>query len=85
MDTLITLLVEFENDGSITHDTNDLIKHRAIEDIASDLLIDSKGNCNWANISILKSVGFNVIPIERDRFGWLIGGIVTKKGVITYG
>lgn len=85
MDILIKLLLEFENDESIKHDKNDIIKHREIEQYASGTLIDSKGQCHWANISILKSVGYNVIPIEKDRFGWLIGGIVTNKGIITYG
>jgi len=85
MESLLQLLLEFENNESISHDTNDLIKHREIEDAACELLIDSNGRCNWSNISILKSVGFDVIPIEKDRFGWLIGGIVTKKGIITYG
>lgn len=85
MEALLQLLLAFENDESISHDKNDFIKHREIEGIACDVLIDSNGQCNWANISILKSVGFNVIPIEKDSFGWMIGGIVTKKGIITYG
>ena len=85
MESLLQLLVKFENDTSISHDKNDFIKHREIEQFACELLVDAEGRCNWENISILKDAEFNVIPIEKDRFGWIIGGIVTKKGIITYG
>jgi hypothetical protein len=33
----------------------------------------------------MKNSNYDVFPIERDRFGWLIGGIQTSKGIIAYG
>jgi len=85
MEAFLDMLLALENDESITHDKNEFIKHTELEESACVLLIDSDGKCDWSNISILKSAGFDVIPIERDSFGWLIGGIVTNKGIITYG
>jgi len=54
-------------------------------DLADTLLIAENGRCNWQNISILNNNKFNVHPLEQDRFGWLIGGIYTTKGVIVFG
>lgn len=52
---------------------------------ANELLITDTGTCNWNNINILKESGYNVFPGEQDSFGWLIGCIRTKKGIIAYG
>lgn len=85
MEAFLQLLVAFETNASVHHNETEYIRNREIEESACELLVDSNGHCHWSNISIVKSAGFNVIPIERDRFGWVIGGIVTKKGIITYG
>jgi hypothetical protein len=85
MDELIRLLQQFESDTSLTYSEDEFISNTEIGAIASDILIDKDGSCNWDNIIILDSNGFSVIPIEKDSFGWLIGGILTKKGIITYG
>jgi hypothetical protein len=53
--------------------------------LADDVLITAKGECNWDNIEILKDAGYDVFPLERDRFGWLVAGIQTSKGIVTYG
>ena len=52
---------------------------------AEELLITEGGNCEWDRIELLATEGYPVFPVEKDRFGWLIGGISTQKGVITYG
>ena len=54
-------------------------------DLADKYLIDDQGYCNWENINILKAKGFDVFPVERDSFGWILGGILTSKGIIVYG
>jgi len=56
-----------------------------IVEIAINELIDDNGHCIWDNHEILKKKGFYVFCGERDRFGWLVGCIQTKKGVICYG
>jgi hypothetical protein len=53
--------------------------------LAEEVLISFNGQCNWENIGKLKAAGYDVFPIERDRFGWMIAGIQTGCGVITYG
>jgi hypothetical protein len=85
MDKFIQLLQEFENDTSLEYDYDEFIANTHIGEVASRLLIDKDGRCNWENINTLKEKGFSAVPLEKDRFGWLIGGIVTKKGIITYG
>lgn len=56
-----------------------------IESLAEELLINSTGECNWSNIYKLKESGFNVYAGDEDSFGWLIGCIETKNGIIIYG
>jgi hypothetical protein len=58
---------------------------RAAGYLAEEVLITYNGQCNWDNIGKLKAVGYDVFPIERDRFGWMIAGIQTMYGVVTYG
>jgi hypothetical protein len=48
-------------------------------------LIKSDGQHNSFEAQKLKDSGFNVFPLERDSFGWLIGGVKTSKGIISYG
>jgi len=55
------------------------------KEMASQLLIDSYGGCNWDNINILEKNKYYVNPIEQDSFGWLIAGIQTDKGELIYG
>jgi hypothetical protein len=56
-----------------------------ISDLACELFITNSGKCNGDTIAEAGKHGINIFPVEQDRFGWLIGGIGTKKGIITYG
>ena len=60
-------------------------KVREIIDLADEVLITNKGQCEWANHHLLKKAGYPVLAGETDSFGWLTGCIHTKKGVIVYG
>lgn len=53
--------------------------------VADDLLIEANSQPNWYNIEELRYSGYDVFAIEQDRFGWLIGGIQTSKGILTFG
>ena len=53
--------------------------------VADDLLIMEDGHCNWDAIHSLEDKHIYVFPVEKDRFGWVIGGIPTTRGIITYG
>lgn len=89
MEHLLYLLKALESDETlIPVDECITLYHPLVDEISDEaeiLLITKKGFCNWDNINILKSAGYNVFPLERDSFGWLIGGISTSKGIIAYG
>ena len=56
-----------------------------IIDIATVIFIDAEGCVNYKNIIECKKYGIYIYCIEQDRFGWLIGGIQTNKGIIRFG
>jgi hypothetical protein len=63
--------------------THPLVKE--ISYLADELLITRTGKLNIENMEILDNMGYQTFPVERDRFGWLIGGIQTSIGIVTYG
>lgn len=89
MDKLVELLAALENDSTIdgTHEflPMNIPIVAEISDLAEFLLITDGGNCHWDNIADLVTRGYSAFPVEKDGFGWLIGGISTNKGVVTYG
>ena len=63
-------------------------RHKLIQDattIATDVLIRDDGERNYENEYVLRDKGYGVIALEQDRCGWLLGGIITQKGIIAYG
>jgi hypothetical protein len=88
MERLIDILSQIEKDDSIPEAGFLLFDHPLIceiKSIADVLLITPEGGCNWKNIEILIDKSVEVFPVELDRYGWIVGGIRTKKGIITYG
>ena len=89
MDTLVRLLKAQEMNPDIAQDNGYFNQNtpemRAIVSLATELLIDDQGQCNWDNIDILQEEGFYVFPGERDSFGWLTGCISMMNGTIVYG
>ena len=53
--------------------------------IAESVLITSRGGVDWEAVGVLRKAGYQVFPVEKDGFGWLIGGIHTSVGILTYG
>ena len=55
--------------------------------LADDAFVTYDGQVNWDNIQEFYTINntCKIYPIEQDRFGWLIGGIKTQKGIITFG
>ncbi len=53
--------------------------------LAEHVLITNNGHTDWEQVEILRTHGYCVYPLEKDRFGWLIGGIATKKGTVAFG
>ena len=86
MDEFIKL-INFINTSDIKeeeylYEPADLIEN--VRQQAIILFITEEGRCNFENISQARQLGVDIIPLEQDRFGWLIGGIVTKKGIIHF-
>jgi hypothetical protein len=67
---------------NVNNKTHCLVK--LVQYLADKYLIED-GNIIYGNIAILEEDDINVFPVEKDRFGWLIGGIQTNKGIITFG
>lgn len=53
--------------------------------LATCFLVSTDGSCDYANMRVVEQAGYNIYPGEQDSFGWLIGCIRTRKGVISYG
>lgn len=90
VEKLIETLRKLEETPDITlFDSEYILRDKPIvleaSDLAESVLITPNGHCNWGAIEVLRQNGYDVFAIERDRFGWLIGGIVTPVGILTYG
>jgi hypothetical protein len=77
IDQLVALLRAYEEDTATNID--DIIT------LAEQVLITDSGSVNRPMVQKLSSRGFPVYPVEIDRFGWILGGIVTSKGEIIFG
>jgi hypothetical protein len=81
-------LIENLNNSDITEkeylEETDFLVNKII-DLALLLFIDNGGHVDYDNIIEVKKYGISIFPLEQDRFGWLIGGIQTKKGIISFG
>lgn len=90
MEDFIELLGQLEsytdlvlNEANIIVDSREIVN--TLEMFGNALLINDSGGCDWENIGHLENMGYSVFPIEKDSFGWLIGGIQTSRGIISYG
>ena len=67
----------------LKHDVHESISE--IESLLDLLCIDEEGGIIQPIIDDLAKRGYAVYPLERDRFGWVLGAVETKKGSITFG
>lgn len=95
MEELVKLLNELYSksgfclpgDDGYDYFTEEAPHHDEIDALANSLLITDNGRCNWKNISILESKGYEVFAGEQDSFGWLTGCIQKKDDyrIFVYG
>jgi hypothetical protein len=90
LDILLSLLKQIDENNDIKdYGDNVILSDNPIVTeaihIAEDLLITGMGLVNWAAVDVLSYNGYSVFPMERDSFGWLIGGISTNKGILVFG
>lgn len=78
---IINLLKMIDEDETI-----DVKKKHPLIDAVIYLADDClTGNENFKNIVTIREAGFDVYAGEQDRFGWLIGCIQLKRGIILFG
>lgn len=77
---IIHLLKKIDEDENIDIKNHTLVK--TVIYLADDYLT---GNENFKNIITVRESGFLVFPGEQDRFGWLVGCIQLKRGIIMFG
>lgn len=88
MERLVHLLNEV-NDSDMTprqflNDTD----HSAvplIQSLLEQIVITPGGHLDWDKKDELEEHGFRLVPIEQDRWGWILGAVVTDNGMITFG
>lgn len=57
-----------------------------VESLACGMFITNSGNCNWTNINAFeKFADCTIFGLEKDSFGWVIGGIRFQGKVFSYG
>ncbi len=57
-----------------------------INGLGCELFITNEGGCNWTNINKFEEFsGAKIVPLEKDSFGWLIGGIKFEGETYSYG
>ena len=91
MDKLVNLLKVIDA-SPLPDDEEHILAHKEHDQIylaeayATTLFVTEEGVPNFEAIDYLyKEYGYAIMPGERDRFGWVTGVIMTKKGLIVFG
>lgn len=51
-----------------------------------ELFITAGGHMNFdAKDVLMANYGYELYPVEQDSWGWVVGGLLTCKGTITFG
>ncbi len=54
--------------------------------LLESLFITQRGNINLdARDELREQYGYELYPVEHGSWGWILGGLQTKKGTITFG
>ncbi len=58
-----------------------------LELAANMVFIDKGGGADWTAILKVQDAlpSVKIAPLESDSFGWLVGGIFTEKGIVSFG
>lgn len=88
MERLVYLLNEVNTSDISPRQFLDDNHHSAVPLIRSlleELMITPRGHLDWDKKDELHDHGFELVPIEQDRWGWILGAVVTRVGMITFG
>jgi len=89
MEQLSSLIAELEaselDPRPYLHD-EDHPNVRIICILLETVFITPRGNINLdARDEFRETYGYELYAVERDDWGWILGGLRTKKGTITFG
>lgn len=88
MDRLLVLLSTLEQSDITPREfltTEHWEEISEIEYLLERVCITSDGSIDHDVVETMRKKGYPIYPVERDSFGWLIGGVLTTKGTITFG
>lgn len=89
MDTLVSYIKQVESSALPVRQYLEESDHVAIPIIVrmlEELFITAGGHLNYdARDVFLRTYGYELYPVERDSFGWILGGLSTAKGTIVFG
>ena len=89
METLVGLIRDLEATDIPYRPYLDDTDHPTIASIArmlEELFITAGGHLDFDSKDKFMSVyGYELYPVEQDRWGWVLGGLQTKKGTIVFG
>lgn len=93
MDSRMDLLVAFirqveESDMPVRQylTESDHVVVPIIARMLEEIFITAGGHLNHdARDVFLETYGYELYPVEQDRFGWVLGGLSTSKGTIVFG
>ena len=86
---MVALIEELEASDLEPRQFLDYADHPNVQPIAimlEAIFITTKGNINLdARDDLRQYYGYELHPVEHDSWGWIVGGLHTKKGIITFG
>ena len=89
MERLAALIQEVEASDIPQHPYLESTDHPLVPIIANmlqELFITTGGNMDYdAKDKFMLLHGYELYPVEYDSWGWILGGLRTKKGTIVFG
>lgn len=89
MEALVALIQELENSDLqerpyLTADDHPNVPK--ITHMLEQIFITAGGHMNYdLKDKFMDVYGYEMYPVEHDRWGWILGGLMTNKGTITFG
>lgn len=89
MDFLVTFIKQLEKEDMPARQYLTESDHVVVPIIArmlEEIFITAGGHLDHdARDVFLHTYGYELYPVEQDRFGWVLGGLSTSKGTIVFG
>lgn len=89
MEALVALIRELEDSDLQERPYLADADHPNVSKIAhmlEELFITAGGHMNYdLKDMFMQTYGYELYPVEKDRWGWILGGLQTSKGTIVFG